>query len=210
MVFFTIVPTQEKPREKTKEKFPDTWQISAQLQLDWITFQLRLLLQLFINYCKQNQKNFQYCIAINKQIYIYMYIQIKPSSQFGEKMKNQIEERMKFLTSGGATTKNIDAMEQVMQELKQENLYFETEEYVEKKKKKDKKKQKKLQEQTQQQIEEENIAEEPVQQDEQKKKKKKKKDDIQDEQQEDIKQQIDEVSQDKKTKKMKKSKIEQE
>eukprot|EP00825_Cyclidium_porcatum_P047873 TRINITY_DN786_c0_g1_i3.p1 TRINITY_DN786_c0_g1~~TRINITY_DN786_c0_g1_i3.p1 ORF type:complete len:525 (+),score=126.29 TRINITY_DN786_c0_g1_i3:48-1622(+) len=135
---------------------------------------------------------------------------IKPSSQFGEKMKNQIEERMKFLTSGGATTKNIDAMEQVMQELKQENLYFETEEYVEKKKKKDKKKQKKLQEQTQQQIEEENIAEEPVQQDEQKKKKKKKKDDIQDEQQEDIKQQIDEVSQDKKTKKMKKSKIEQE
>lgn len=47
------------------------------------------------------------------------------------------------MTSGGESAKNIDAMQEVLEELKQENLYVESEEQLKKKSKKDKKKKKK-------------------------------------------------------------------
>jgi len=57
-------------------------------------------------------------------------------------MKTQVEDRLTFLTSGGEAKKNIDAMTEVLEELKQENLYVESEEQLNKKAKKDKKKKK--------------------------------------------------------------------
>ena len=56
-------------------------------------------------------------------------------------MKQQVEERLKFLETGEAQTKNEDIMNEVLQELKNENLYVETEKVN--KKKKDKKNKKK-------------------------------------------------------------------
>jgi nucleolar protein 56 len=42
-------------------------------------------------------------------------------------LKGQIEERLNFLSNGGTTAKNVDAMAEVMEELKTENLYFQSE-----------------------------------------------------------------------------------
>lgn len=57
------------------------------------------------------------------------YFLVNPTNKFGTKMKSQIEERLRFLAQGGTeTTKNVDAMEEVLNELKNDNLYFETEE----------------------------------------------------------------------------------
>lgn len=78
-----------------------------------------------------------------------------PTSKFGESLKGQIEDRLKFLASGTKPRKNKDAMEEVLAELRDEGLYFgdkvqvkkeadaaaeSEEEVVEKKDKKDKKK----------------------------------------------------------------------
>jgi len=63
----------------------------------------------------------------------------KPTNRFGERMKEQVEERLKFLETGEKTTKNVDAMKEVLDELRAENLYFDNAEDVDKKKKKKKK-----------------------------------------------------------------------
>lgn len=63
---------------------------------------------------------------------------LSPTDKFGDRMKQQVESRLNFLTSGGQTEKNLDVMEQVMNELRAENLYVENETV-----KKDKKKKKK-------------------------------------------------------------------
>ena len=47
-----------------------------------------------------------------------------PTSKFGEALKDQLEERLKFVASGVKPRKNKDAMAEVLQELKSEGLFF--------------------------------------------------------------------------------------
>ena len=42
-------------------------------------------------------------------------------------MKKQVEDRLQFLDDGKPTDKNIDVMEEIVNELKSENLYHDTE-----------------------------------------------------------------------------------
>lgn len=88
-----------------------------------------------------------------------------PTSRFGEKMKEQVEERLAFLETGQKTQKNVDAMKEVLDELKAENLYFEDPSELAKKKKKKKKNKQKV-------VEE--VQEEPLEVEAGEKKKKKK------------------------------------
>jgi len=92
---------------------------------------------------------------------------ILPTNKFGEKMKEQVEERLKFLETGEPTQKNIDIMKEVLDELKAENLYFDNPEDAEKKKKKKKKAKKVVEAEP-----EENLEEEVAQAEGKKKKKK--------------------------------------
>jgi len=64
---------------------------------------------------------------------------VVPTGRFGEKMKEQVEERLQFLETGATCQKNIDVMKEVLDELKSENLYFEDPSQIAKKKKKKKK-----------------------------------------------------------------------
>ena len=78
-----------------------------------------------------------------------------PTKKFGEGLKDQMEERLKFLANGVKPRKNADAMKEVIDELKKEGLYYDQstlakaegnadkdDEVVEKKAKKDKKEKK--------------------------------------------------------------------
>merc|ERR1712151_1031208 len=47
-----------------------------------------------------------------------------PTSKFGESLKGQIEERLKFVTSNVKPRKNKDVMSEVINDLKKEGLYF--------------------------------------------------------------------------------------
>ena len=47
-----------------------------------------------------------------------------PTTKFGESLKGQIEERLKFLASGVKPRKNKEAMSEVLDELKAEGLYY--------------------------------------------------------------------------------------
>jgi len=47
-----------------------------------------------------------------------------PTNKFGEGLKDQVEERLKFVTSGTKPRKNKEAMAEVLDELKKEGLYF--------------------------------------------------------------------------------------
>lgn len=47
-----------------------------------------------------------------------------PTNKFGESLKGQIEERLKFLASGSKPRKNKDAMAEVIGELKKEGLFY--------------------------------------------------------------------------------------
>lgn len=67
---------------------------------------------------------------------------LKPTSRFGEKMREQVEERLTFLETGEQSRKNVDLMKEVLDELKAENLYFENPEDMEAADKKKKKKKK--------------------------------------------------------------------
>jgi len=67
---------------------------------------------------------------------------LNPTDKFGEKMKGQVEERLNFLNTGKATAKNVDVMEEVINELKKDNLYFDSEKALKKKSKKKKRKKK--------------------------------------------------------------------
>ena len=74
-----------------------------------------------------------------------------PTSKFGETLKDQMEERLKFLAQGVKPRKNKDAMNEVIEELKKEGLFYgdkvrvkredgdESEEEAPKKEKKEKK-----------------------------------------------------------------------
>jgi len=47
-----------------------------------------------------------------------------PTAKFGESLKDQIEERLKFVNTGVKPRKNKEAMGEVLKELKQEGLFF--------------------------------------------------------------------------------------
>ena len=47
-----------------------------------------------------------------------------PTSKFGETLKDQMEERLKFLSNGTKPRKNKDAMNEVIEELKKEGLFY--------------------------------------------------------------------------------------
>ena len=47
-----------------------------------------------------------------------------PTAKIGETLRDQVEERLKFVASGSKPRKNKEAMEQVLEELKQEGLFF--------------------------------------------------------------------------------------
>jgi nucleolar protein 56 len=47
-----------------------------------------------------------------------------PSNAFGEALKQQMEERLNFLATGVKPRKNKDAMKEVLDELKNEGLYY--------------------------------------------------------------------------------------
>ena len=47
-----------------------------------------------------------------------------PTTKFGEGLKMQMEERLKFLASGAKPRKNKEAMAEVIDELKAEGLYY--------------------------------------------------------------------------------------
>jgi nucleolar protein 56 len=65
----------------------------------------------------------------------------EPSSVYGQKLRDQVEERLKFYETGAAPRKNIDVMEEVARHLKagQDAEMEDAEEGAKKKKKKDKK-----------------------------------------------------------------------
>lgn len=48
-----------------------------------------------------------------------------PTTKIGETLKDQIEERLTFLANGTKPRKNKDAMKEVLEELKNEGLYYE-------------------------------------------------------------------------------------
>ena len=47
-----------------------------------------------------------------------------PTNKFGESLKDQMEERLKYLTAGTKPRKNKEVMDEVIQQLKEEGLYF--------------------------------------------------------------------------------------
>ncbi len=59
---------------------------------------------------------------------------------FGEKLRQQMEERLQFLATGAKPKKNTDAMKEVLDELKSEGLYYEASNGKAKKSKDSKKK----------------------------------------------------------------------
>jgi nucleolar protein 56 len=85
---------------------------------------------------------------------------INPTNRFGLAMKKQVDDRLDSLAKGTRTEKNQDVIEEVLRELKAENLYVETEmkkKKVKKEKKdsKDKKKDKKKKKRSVAEVEEE-------------------------------------------------------
>merc|ERR1712150_454144 len=62
---------------------------------------------------------------------------INPTNKFGEAMRKQVEDRLQSLSSGTQTQKNQDVLNEVLDELREENLYVDSE--IKKKKKKSKK-----------------------------------------------------------------------
>ena len=68
-----------------------------------------------------------------------------PTSKYGERLKDQVEERLRFYDSGEAPRKNIDVMKAVMDELRAEGKLGggDDDEAAKKKAKKDKKEKRK-------------------------------------------------------------------
>lgn len=65
----------------------------------------------------------------------------EPSRLYGEKLREQVEERLKFYETGAAPRRNVDVMEEVAKQLKTDDSNEEMED-METPKKKDKKKKK--------------------------------------------------------------------
>ena len=77
------------------------------------------------------------------------------TTAFGEKLKEQMEERLNFLATGAKPKKNKDAMKEVLDELKAEGLYYDANAATgEKKAKKDKKRKRAAEESDAEEVEE--------------------------------------------------------
>eukprot|EP01017_Pseudomicrothorax_dubius_P003206 TRINITY_DN103_c0_g2_i1.p1 TRINITY_DN103_c0_g2~~TRINITY_DN103_c0_g2_i1.p1 ORF type:complete len:482 (-),score=171.52 TRINITY_DN103_c0_g2_i1:78-1523(-) len=83
------------------------------------------------------------------------YFVVSQTTRFGEEMRRQVEDRLEFLASGKRSRRNIEVMDEVMAELKAENLYTEAADGEKKKKKKKKKKAEVAPEEVEAQVEEE-------------------------------------------------------
>lgn len=66
----------------------------------------------------------------------------EPSRLYGEKLREQVEERLKFYETGAAPRRNVDVMQEVARQLKVDNDDEEMEDAEPKKSKKDKKEKK--------------------------------------------------------------------
>merc|ERR1712166_213794 len=53
-----------------------------------------------------------------------MGFSVDPTPKFGEALKDQVEERLKFLASGTKPRKNKEAMDEVLKELKADGLFY--------------------------------------------------------------------------------------
>jgi len=93
---------------------------------------------------------------------------LKPTNKFGERMRDQVEQRLQQLNAGGEVEKNQEILEAVVDELAADGLYVADEEAAPKKKSKKSKKSKKA-------VVEESEAEEAEEAPKKKKKKKNKK-----------------------------------
>lgn len=82
------------------------------------------------------------------------------TNKFGEKMKEQVEERLRFYEDGVAPKKNIDVMREVIEEVKKDGLLAESSMEVETPKKDKKKKKKKNKGEEETPEEEEQVEEE--------------------------------------------------
>lgn len=79
------------------------------------------------------------------------------TTAFGDKLKEQMEERLNFLATGAKPKKNKDAMKEVLDELKAEGLYYDGNNNAaagEKKSKKDKKRKRPVDESDEEEVEE--------------------------------------------------------
>lgn len=80
------------------------------------------------------------------------------TTAFGDKLKEQMEERLNFLATGAKPKKNKDAMKEVLDELKAEGLYYNGNNNAaaagEKKSKKDKKRKRPVDESDEEEVEE--------------------------------------------------------
>jgi nucleolar protein 56 len=77
------------------------------------------------------------------------------TTAFGEKLKEQMEERLNFLATGAKPKKNKDAMKEVLDELKAEGLYYDANAAAgDKKAKKDKKRKRAADESDAEEVEE--------------------------------------------------------
>ena len=63
-----------------------------------------------------------------------------PTAKFGETLRDQMEERLKFLSAGTKPRKNKEAMKEILDELKEEGLYYDTKKTEKKRDKKEKNK----------------------------------------------------------------------
>jgi nucleolar protein 56 len=116
-----------------------------------------------------------------------------PTKKFGESLKDQMEERLKFLSTGTKPRKNKEVMGEVIDELKKEGLFYgdkvrvakgegdnnndsDDEEVVEKKAKKDKKEKKDKKDKKRKHSEIQQSDDEEIPEEKPKKKKKKSKD----------------------------------
>jgi nucleolar protein 56 len=68
------------------------------------------------------------------------FLEGTPTSKFGEQLKEQVEERLRFYEEGTIPRKNIDVMHDVLEEVKKDGLLAEQQAKTEKKDKKKKKK----------------------------------------------------------------------
>lgn len=88
-----------------------------------------------------------------KRLYLFYLFTETQSSVFGQKLHDQVEDRLKFYETGEAPRKNIDVMKEAIAEFEEKSQETSVE-LSEKKKKKKKKKEKKEKEQAAEQEEE--------------------------------------------------------
>lgn len=96
MVYFSIRHSLLKLAQKIREESLDSWQINVQSLPELIVSQ----------------------VSEPKLLYIFNWLNCSletPSHVFGDYLKQQVEDRLKFYESGEAPRKNIDVMKEAIQ-----------------------------------------------------------------------------------------------